>query len=99
MKHTLLSDNIEQIISCSKLTGIILCSSTFGFEKPAYFSPESKCPNCDYNLYKHDEINYEWNPNGNSLIKNLMNIPIFSVQDLDASDTLRKVCFYLISRL
>lgn len=45
----------------------------------APWSPDSTCPNCQYGLYADDPDQYVWNPQGQNLIEEAFDIPIFAV--------------------
>jgi hypothetical protein len=41
-------------------------------QRPINLSPDEKCPNCQFGLYRNDESRYIWNPNVSDLtIKNV----------------------------
>jgi hypothetical protein len=38
-------------------------------QRPINLSPDEKCPNCQFDLYRNDENRYQWNPNVSDLAK------------------------------
>ncbi|KAI8582078.1 hypothetical protein K450DRAFT_228897 [Umbelopsis ramanniana AG] len=79
--------NIQTLESSKRLSGVIAIinsTATPGSpSRPSSYSPESKCPNCEFGLYANDADQYTWNPNGNSMIYEPINIPIFALDPID----------------
>ncbi|KAI9289178.1 Nicastrin-domain-containing protein [Umbelopsis sp. AD052] len=79
--------NLQTLESSKRLSGVIAIvnsTSTPGSpSRPSSYSPESKCPNCEFGLYANDTDQYTWNPNGNSMIYEPVNIPIFALDPID----------------
>ncbi|CAG8478267.1 10222_t:CDS:10 [Cetraspora pellucida] len=52
-------------------------------QRPSIFSPDEKCPNCQYGLYRDETDQYQWNPNGQGLIQERFDFPIFAVYPIN----------------
>lgn len=59
--------NIQTLESSKRLSGVVaIINSTAtpgSSSRPSSYSPESKCPNCEFGLYANDADQYTWNPN------------------------------------
>ncbi|CAG8542609.1 17835_t:CDS:10, partial [Funneliformis caledonium] len=56
--------------------------------RPIDFSPDEKCPNCQFDLYRNDQSRYQWNPNGMEILQESYEFPIFALYPYDNSSTL-----------
>ncbi|CAG8529306.1 21462_t:CDS:10, partial [Cetraspora pellucida] len=77
--------NLRDLESSRKLGGIIaIINGTSNVSpRPSTFSPDEKCPNCQYGLYRDETDQYQWNPNGQGLIQERFDFPMFAVYPLD----------------
>ncbi|CAG8714639.1 6152_t:CDS:2, partial [Racocetra fulgida] len=77
--------NLRDLESSRKLGGIIaIINGTSNVaSRPSAFSPDDTCPNCQYGLYRDEKDQYQWNPNGQGLIQERFDFPIFAVYPFD----------------
>ncbi|RIB26845.1 Nicastrin-domain-containing protein [Gigaspora rosea] len=81
--------NLRDLESSHKLGGVIvIINGTSDFApRPTAFSPDETCPNCQYGLYRDEENQYQWNPNGLGLIQERFDFPIFALYPFDDHTT------------
>ncbi|KAM3580291.1 hypothetical protein VKS41_007527 [Umbelopsis sp. WA50703] len=86
----LTKSNLQSLEDTKKLGGVIavINSSMPGYpSRPQSYSPDSTCPNCEYGLYANDSDQYVWNPNGNGMIYESFDYPIFALNPIDSLST------------
>ncbi|KAI3909499.1 hypothetical protein MKW92_043938 [Papaver armeniacum] len=71
-----------------KVAGVLVESSTKLQNESKGFSPVEKFPQAEFSPYQ--ELNYEWNPLGSSIMWNSYNFPIFLL-DEDSTVVLQKI--------
>ncbi|KAJ2959748.1 hypothetical protein NQZ79_g4838 [Umbelopsis isabellina] len=83
--------NLQSMEATKKLGGVVVVvnSSTPGYpSRSQSYSPESTCPNCEYGLYATDSDQYVWNPNGNGMIYESFDFPLFALNPIDSLSTI-----------
>ncbi|CAI2171098.1 521_t:CDS:10 [Funneliformis geosporum] len=56
--------------------------------RPIDLSPDEKCPNCQFDLYRNDQSRYHWNPKGLEILQESYEFPIFALYPYDNSSTI-----------
>ncbi|OZJ03933.1 hypothetical protein BZG36_03611 [Bifiguratus adelaidae] len=74
------SENLNALAQSKRMAGVLaVVNGTIPNDvaRPAQFSPDSTCPNCEVGLYANDPAQYQWNPQGTGLMFKSFNFPIF----------------------
>ncbi|RIA98281.1 Nicastrin-domain-containing protein [Glomus cerebriforme] len=86
------NDNLRSLESSRKMSGVLALingtdpsspTSSPIITRPTNLSPDEKCPNCQFDLYRNDESRYLWNPNGLGIIQESYDFPIFALYPYD----------------
>lgn len=75
-------DNALALHHCGHVSGLIVLlrgALTDDQIASAPWSPDTTCPNCQYGLYANDPDQYVWNPQGQGLIEEAFDKPIFAI--------------------
>lgn len=79
--------NLKRMSATGRLAGVIVLADETIFPVLAAYSPDSKCPNCQYGIYgnatsgsiEEKYLNHEWNTHGNGLLDEYFDFPIFLI--------------------
>ncbi|CAG8600544.1 20451_t:CDS:10, partial [Dentiscutata erythropus] len=81
--------NLRDLELSQKLSGVIaIINGTSGVApRPAEFSPDETCPNCQFGLYRDENDQHQWNPNGRGLIQQRFDFLIFALYPFEQNST------------
>ncbi|ORX60985.1 hypothetical protein BCR36DRAFT_341074 [Piromyces finnis] len=72
------AEKLVKLEETKKVVGVIVVYDDKPMIKP--YSPDKKCPNCEYGMYSGDErANYKWNPHGDGMLFKYFDFPIFGI--------------------
>ncbi|KAI8391220.1 Nicastrin-domain-containing protein [Radiomyces spectabilis] len=80
--YLLTKTNIQKLEASQRITGIIAWLSSEN--NVSVISPDAMCPNCEYGLYANEPNQYMWNPQGDGLLQEHFNFPIFAIKPENA---------------